>query len=57
MGNCISMNEVYPDTLVESMMTLKRKKEKQVETYIPFRQRRRAIYYTESEARITIRSI
>ena len=56
MGNCISINEVYPDTLAESMGTLKRKKN-QIEPYTSLRRRRRAIYFTESEARIAIRSI
>ncbi len=56
MGNCISINDVYPEELAESMKTIKRKKS-QIEPYTSLRRRRRAIYFTESEARITIRSI
>jgi hypothetical protein len=56
MGNCISINEVYPDTLAESINTIKTNKN-QIEPYTSLRRRRPAIYFTESEARIAICSI
>ncbi len=57
MGNCLSMNEVYPDEVVESMRKMKRHEARQHEPYRALRRRRRPIYLNQSEARITIRSI
>jgi hypothetical protein len=51
------MNEVYPDDFIESIQYKKQKTQRYTEPYTSLRRRRRAIYYTESEARITIRSI